>query len=163
MTCVMSRLLLHCYNNDVINLADNGEVGGRVWRRQKVWLLHGLVLNEVAAGLCSPSEVSRRYQDCRRGLRTPCCTAPDLACPPSHPYRSHRRLSYRISKPRSLLVVSKYKTSLTPYTQPFILSGSHVAGNMLPVSRQHKVYPFVSSNRRATNWQQFCCRQQATC
>ena len=25
------------------------------------------------------------------------------------------------------------------------------------------LYPFVSSNRRATNWQQFCWRQQATC
>jgi len=24
-------------------------------------------------------------------------------------------------------------------------------------------YPFISSNRRATNWQQFCCRYQATC
>jgi len=40
------------------------------------------------------------------------------------------------------------------------------SGNMLPVSRQHllfiyvtvDMYPFVSSNRRATNWQQFCCR-----
>jgi len=25
------------------------------------------------------------------------------------------------------------------------------------------MYLFVYSNRRATNWQQFCCRQQATC
>ena len=45
----------------------------------------------------------------------------------------------------------------------------HVArsGYMLTVSRRHyllfiyvtvDLYPFVSSNRRATNWQQFCCR-----
>jgi len=47
----------------------------------------------------------------------------------------------------------------------------HVAGNMLPVYRQQllfiyvtvDLYPFVSSNRRATNWQQFCCRQRVAC
>jgi len=41
------------------------------------------------------------------------------------------------------------------------------SGYMLTVSRQHNYYsfrlvacPFVSSNRRATNWQQFCCRHK---
>jgi len=51
----------------------------------------------------------------------------------------------------------------------------HVAGNKQHVSRQRVaccrqhvacisvMYPFVSSNRRATNWQQFCCRQHVAC
>ena len=37
-----------------------------------------------------------------------------------------------------------------------------VAGNIVACILA-TLYPFVSSNRWATNWQQFCWRQQATC
>jgi len=56
-----------------------------------------------------------------------------------------------------VLYTRELKEDKAAFTPGNMLLGNMllVAGNMLPVSRQH----VVCSNRWATNWQQFCCRQ----